>query len=111
MNTKQNTQQNPNRVLPVMTAGAYFKHKEVIEAWLKGDDGEEDADDESLGGAEMHARTSGLADYLALKDEVEIVRGEAGARQVEGARIALAENGGGLHGIEEAVATVTLLGR
>ncbi len=30
----------------------------------------EDADDESLGGAEMHARTSGLADYLAA-DEVE----------------------------------------
>ncbi|MEO9151457.1 MAG: carboxyl transferase domain-containing protein [Lapillicoccus sp.] len=30
----------------------------------------EDADDESLGGAEMHARTSGLADYLAA-DELE----------------------------------------
>jgi acetyl-CoA carboxylase carboxyltransferase component len=30
----------------------------------------EDADDESLGGADMHARTSGLADYLA-RDERE----------------------------------------
>jgi acetyl-CoA carboxylase carboxyltransferase component len=30
----------------------------------------EDADDESLGGADMHARTSGLADYLA-RDEYE----------------------------------------
>jgi acetyl-CoA carboxylase carboxyltransferase component len=30
----------------------------------------EDADDESLGGADMHARTSGLADYLA-RDEHE----------------------------------------
>ena len=30
----------------------------------------EDSDDESLGGAEMHARTSGLADYLA-EDEVD----------------------------------------
>lgn len=30
----------------------------------------EDSDDESLGGADMHARTSGLADYLA-RDEYE----------------------------------------
>jgi hypothetical protein len=28
--------QNPNRVLRAMTAEAYFKHKEVIEAWLQG---------------------------------------------------------------------------
>jgi acyl-CoA carboxylase subunit beta len=33
----------------------------------------EDADDESLGGAEMHARTSGLADYLAA-DELDALR-------------------------------------
>ena len=39
------------------------------------------------------------------------LRGEAGPRQVEGARIAVAENGGGLHGIEEAAACVTILGR
>lgn len=39
------------------------------------------------------------------------LRGEAGPRQVEGARIAVAENGGGLQGIEEAVACVTILGR
>ena len=38
MNTKQNAQQNPNRVLPAVTAEAYFKHKEVIEAWLQGAD-------------------------------------------------------------------------
>ena len=38
MNTKQNAQQNSNRVLPAMTAEAYFKHKEVIEAWLQGAD-------------------------------------------------------------------------
>jgi acetyl-CoA carboxylase carboxyltransferase component len=29
----------------------------------------EESDDESLGGAEMHARTSGLADYLAVDEE------------------------------------------
>ena len=33
----------------------------------------EDSDDESLGGAEMHARTSGLADYLAT-DEYDALR-------------------------------------
>jgi acetyl-CoA carboxylase carboxyltransferase component len=33
----------------------------------------EDADDESLGGAEMHARVSGLADYLA-EDERDAIR-------------------------------------
>jgi acetyl-CoA carboxylase carboxyltransferase component len=33
----------------------------------------EESDDESLGGAEMHARTSGLADYLAL-DEHDAIR-------------------------------------
>jgi acetyl-CoA carboxylase carboxyltransferase component len=34
---------------------------------------DEDADEESLGGAEMHARTSGLADYLAI-DEPDALR-------------------------------------
>jgi acetyl-CoA carboxylase carboxyltransferase component len=33
----------------------------------------EDADDEELGGAEMHARTSGLADYMA-NDEADALR-------------------------------------
>ena len=34
---------------------------------------DEDADEETLGGAEMHARVSGLADYLAL-DELDALR-------------------------------------
>jgi acetyl-CoA carboxylase carboxyltransferase component len=33
----------------------------------------EESDDESLGGADMHARTSGLADYFAL-DELDAIR-------------------------------------
>ena len=33
----------------------------------------EDSDDESLGGAEMHARVSGLADYFAV-DEMDAIR-------------------------------------
>src|SRR5207248_9966798 len=33
----------------------------------------EESDDESLGGTEMHARTSGLADYFAV-DELDAIR-------------------------------------
>jgi hypothetical protein len=39
------------------------------------------------------------------------LRGEAGKRQVEKARIAIQENGGGLYGIEEAVVAVTILAK
>ena len=39
------------------------------------------------------------------------LRGEAGPRQVKGAEIALAENGGGVIGMEEAVASVVILQR
>ena len=39
------------------------------------------------------------------------LRGEAGERQVDDARIALAENGGGVMGFEEAACSVTILER
>ena len=39
------------------------------------------------------------------------LRGEAGARQVTGARVAVAENGGGLIGVESAACCVTVLAR
>ncbi len=39
------------------------------------------------------------------------LRGEAGPRQVKGAELALAENGGGVIGFEEAVCTITILER
>ncbi|MFE4513400.1 thiolase family protein [Kitasatospora sp. NPDC056783] len=51
---------------------------------------------------------TGLAQVFEL---VTQLRGRAGERQVPGARVAIAENGGGLYGIEEAVAAVTILGR
>lgn len=63
------------------------------------------------GGLESKGHPVGATGLAQLHELVAQLRGEAGARQVDGARIALAENGGGLHGIEEAVATVTLLGR
>lgn len=50
---------------------------------------------------------TGLAQVFEL---VTQLRGDACERQVPGARIAIAENGGGVYGIEEAVAAVTILG-
>ncbi|MFA5710400.1 MAG: thiolase family protein, partial [Mycolicibacterium sp.] len=51
---------------------------------------------------------TGLAQIVELTDQL---RGRAGARQVPGARIALAENAGGYLGPDAAVATVTILSR
>jgi acetyl-CoA carboxylase carboxyltransferase component len=41
----------------------------------------EESDDESLGGAEMHARVSGLADYLAV-DELDASGSAADRRRL-----------------------------
>ncbi|MFY2791044.1 thiolase family protein [Rhodococcus sp. MALMAid1271] len=49
---------------------------------------------------------TGLGQIFELTDQL---RGRAGARQVVGARIALAENGGGFHRGEEAVTSVVIL--
>lgn len=51
---------------------------------------------------------TGLAQVYEL---VTQLRGEAGARQIDGARLAIAENGGGFNGVEEAVTCITILGR
>lgn len=50
---------------------------------------------------------SGLAQIVELADQL---RGRCGARQVDGARIAMAENAGGYMGPDAAVGTVTILG-
>lgn len=63
------------------------------------------------GGLESKGHPVGATGLAQIHELVAQLRGEAGARQVDGARIGLAENGGGLHGIEEAVACVTILGR
>lgn len=63
------------------------------------------------GGLESKGHPVGATGLAQIFELVGQLRGEAGARQVEGARVALAENGGGLHGIEEAVACVTILGK
>ncbi|WP_242098539.1 thiolase family protein [Sphingomonas sp. CROZ-RG-20F-R02-07] len=63
------------------------------------------------GGLESKGHPVGATGLAQLHELVTQLRGEAGPRQVEGARVALAENGGGLHGIEEAVACITVLAR
>jgi acetyl-CoA acetyltransferase len=63
------------------------------------------------GGLESKGHPIGASGLAQVFELVAQLRGEAGSRQVEGARIAVAENGGGLHGIEEAVACVTILSR
>ena len=49
---------------------------------------------------------------LSMIDELMLqLRGEAGPRQVRGARVALAENGGGVMGFDEAACSVIILHR
>jgi acetyl-CoA acetyltransferase len=63
------------------------------------------------GGLESKGHPVGATGIGQVFELVTQLRGEAGARQVEGAQNAIAENGGGLHGVEEAAACVTILGR
>jgi len=63
------------------------------------------------GGLESKGHPIGATGLGQLHELVMQLRGEAGARQVQGARLAIAENGGGLFGLEEAVCAITLLGR
>ena len=44
-----------------------------------------------------------------ITEITEQLRGEAGLRQVTGARVGLVENGGGIMGLEEAACAVTIL--
>lgn len=63
------------------------------------------------GGLESKGHPIGATGLGQIFELVTQLRAEAGQRQVQGARIALAENGGGLAGVEEAVACLTLLGQ
>jgi len=61
------------------------------------------------GGLLSKGHPIGATGAIQLFELVTQLRGEAGPRQVEGARLALAENGGGFHGVEEAACVVTIL--
>jgi acetyl-CoA acyltransferase len=63
------------------------------------------------GGLESKGHPIGATGLGQVFELVTQLRGEAGKRQAEGARLALAENGGGFYGYEEAVACVTILGK
>jgi acetyl-CoA acetyltransferase len=63
------------------------------------------------GGLESKGHPIGATGLGQIHELVAQLRGEAGARQVEGARVAIQENGGGLYGIEEAVVAVNILAR
>jgi acetyl-CoA acetyltransferase len=61
------------------------------------------------GGLECRGHPIGASGLAQIHEVVEQIRGEAGKRQVEGARIGLTENGGGNLGVEEAAMTVHIL--
>lgn len=61
------------------------------------------------GGLESKGHPIGATGLAQLGELVIQLRGEAGPRQVSGARLAIAENGGGFAGLEEAAACVTIL--
>jgi acetyl-CoA acetyltransferase len=61
------------------------------------------------GGLESRGHPIGATGLAQVHELVLQLRGEAGERQVDGARLALAENSGGLVGIEEAAVAVTVL--
>lgn len=63
------------------------------------------------GGLESKGHPIGATGIAQLFELASQLRGEAGSRQVDGARFAIAENGGGFYGIEEATAALTILER
>lgn len=63
------------------------------------------------GGLESKGHPLGATGIGQLYELVTQLRGEAGDRQVQGARHAIQENGGGLQGVEEAAVAVHILSR
>ena len=63
------------------------------------------------GGLESKGHPIGATGLGQIYELAVQLRGEAGDRQVDGARHAIAENGGGIYGIEEATCCITVLAR
>ena len=63
------------------------------------------------GGLESKGHPIGATGLAQTFELVTQLRGEAGMRQVEYAKVAVSENGGGLWGVEEAVCVVSILSR
>jgi acetyl-CoA acyltransferase len=63
------------------------------------------------GGLHSKGHPIGATGAIQIRDLVMQLRGEAGPAQVQGARLGIAENGGGFYGLEEAACVVTILER
>ena len=63
------------------------------------------------GGLESKGHPLGATGIGQLYELVTQLRGEAGARQIDGARHAIQENGGGMQGVEEAAVAIHILSR
>lgn len=63
------------------------------------------------GGLLSRGHPIGATGLAQVYEMVTQLRGEAGSRQVENARFAIAENGGGFSGVEEASASIIILGK
>jgi acetyl-CoA acetyltransferase len=63
------------------------------------------------GGLVSKGHPLGATGLSQTHELVAQLRGEAGGRQVQGARIALAENSGGFYGVEDGMSCVTILGK
>jgi acetyl-CoA acetyltransferase len=63
------------------------------------------------GGLESKGHPIGATGLAQVYELTLQLRGQAGARQVADARFAIAENGGGIYGIEEASCVITILGK
>jgi acetyl-CoA acyltransferase len=63
------------------------------------------------GGLESKGHPVGATGIAQICELTCQLRGESGTRQVPGARLAIAANGGGFYGVEEAAACVNILGK
>jgi acetyl-CoA acetyltransferase len=63
------------------------------------------------GGLESKGHPVGATGLGQIYELVTQLRGEAGHRQVEGAQVAIQENGGGIYGVEEATAVVNIFSK
>lgn len=63
------------------------------------------------GGLVSKGHPLGATGLGQIHELVTQLRGDAGRRQVEGARIALAENSGGFYGVEDGLSAITILAR
>ncbi len=63
------------------------------------------------GGLESKGHPIGATGLGQIYELTTHLRGEAGSRQAADARFAIAENGGGIYGIEESVCCITILAR